>query len=70
MENEIKVCCICGSKFSGWGNNPDGAAWKDELSGEVVIGEFNSDDRCCDECNSRYVIPGRLYLMNKRNNKK
>lgn len=36
-----------------WGNNPWPVATDEE-------------DRCCDECNERYVIPARLMLMAKR----
>lgn len=57
-------CCICGIELDGHGNNPDGAAWKNE-QGEVVTPEFDITDRCCDGCNIRYVLPGRLYRMNK-----
>lgn len=60
--SETKICCICGKPFEGWGNNPDGAAWKNE-NGEIELGEFPSDACCCDECNSRYVVPGRIYRM-------
>lgn len=62
MVNEINVCCICGRLFNDYGNNPDGAMWKDE-DGNIVDPEFNEDDRCCDDCNSRYVIPGRMYRL-------
>lgn len=69
MEDKVKICCICGCKFIGWGNNPDGAVWK-TADGEIEIGEFNPEDRCCDACNSHYVIPGRMYLIDKRKNEK
>lgn len=59
-------CCICGKEIIGYGNNPDGAAWKTE-DGQIEIYEGGPKDRCCDECNTNYVIPGRLYLMNKNN---
>lgn len=55
-------CCLCGNEFSGFGNNPEGAAYKDE-NGDVVMPTFKSDDRCCDLCDSMYVIPGRLYRL-------
>lgn len=41
------ICCICGKEFEGWGNNPY----------PVTKGE---NDRCCDICNARYVIPARV----------
>jgi len=55
---EKKVCCICGQKFEGWGNNPWGKLGKD---GKPV--EWKADDCCCDLCNSKFVIPGRLKMM-------
>jgi len=63
MKDEIKTCCICGCQFRGWGNNPDGAMWLDPETKEPVVGEFNTEDRCCDDCNSRYVIPGRMFQL-------
>lgn len=56
-------CAICGKEIKDkFGNNPEGAAWLNE-NGTIEFGEFNDDDRCCDECNTRYVIPGRLYRL-------
>lgn len=58
-------CCICGKLLDGeYGNNPQGAVWKDE-NGNIVEAEFDEGCRCCDDCNSKYVIPGRLYKMSK-----
>mgnify|MGYP004640773655 CR=1 FL=1 len=45
---EKHTCCICGKKFTGFGNNP----WP--LTDDV-------DARCCDECNLNYVIVARIY---------
>ena len=59
-KEKTNTCCICGKKFSGWGNNPWGALDKDN---KYI--EFKSDDVCCDECNDKYVIPGRLYMYFK-----
>ena len=50
MDNQEKVCCICGKRFTGWGNNPYPVV-KDE------------DARCCDACNDNRVIPARLAEM-------
>ena len=62
-------CCICGKEIEGWGNNPEGAVWKTH-DGKIEMPEFNEDDRCCDECNGAFVIPGRMYRMAKaRTNK-
>lgn len=44
---EKKVCCICGKEFVGWGNNP----WP-------IVDE--EDARCCDNCNTMYVVPARI----------
>lgn len=49
---ETKVCCICGEKFKGYGNNP----WPIKLDGE-----------CCDICNYKKVIPARINQLNKKN---
>ena len=56
------ICCICGKLATGYGNNPDGAVWKDG-NDELHFPTFNEDDRCCDECNWNFVIPGRLYNL-------
>lgn len=61
----MKECCICGKPLEGYGNNPDGAVWK-EPTGELVMGEFDPEDRCCDECNNKYVIPGRIYRLDQK----
>ena len=66
------TCCICGKECKGFGNNPDGAVWKDE-SGKIVFPKFKANDRCCDECNDNYVIVGRMYsfaLKKKEEEKK
>lgn len=54
-------CCICGKEMPNFmcSNNPDGAAWKKD--GEIITPVFGLEDRCCDECNKKFVIPGRLY---------
>ena len=57
-------CCLCGNLFEGYGNNPQGAAYKDE-NGKIVFPEFKDNDRCCDMCDSIYVISGRLYRLAK-----
>ena len=65
MEEQIIMkCCICGKEIKGWGNNPDGAVWKTH-DGKIEMPEFKEDDRCCDECNGAFVIPGRMYRMAK-----
>ena len=55
---ETKVCCICGKEIKGWGNNPYGA-----LDNDLNIIEWKEDAVCCDACNNKYVISGRLYTM-------
>ena len=57
-------CCICHKEIKGWGNNPDGAVWKTH-DGKIEMPEFKAEDRCCDECNGAFVIPGRMYRMAK-----
>ena len=43
--NKEQVCCICGKKFVGYGNNP---------------APYKKSGRCCDQCNDDYVIPSRI----------
>lgn len=40
-------CNLCGNKIFDYGNNPY----------PLIV---NEDDRCCDSCNSKYVIPARI----------
>jgi len=54
-------CCICGKEVGRYGNNPDGAL--DENGKAIVWGEY---DRCCDDCNRKYVVPGRIALLTDR----
>lgn len=59
-KSNIKHCCICGKEIKGFGNNPWGAL--DENKKPI---EWAPDDECCNECDSTYVISGRLYLYNQ-----
>lgn len=45
------ICCICGEKIEGYGNNPE--PYMTAKNGE----------RCCDACNLHYVIPARLEQL-------
>ena len=40
----MKVCIICGSEYSEWGNNAQPVA----------------DGQCCDFCNAMIVVPARM----------
>lgn len=44
-EKRTYECCLCGKRFSGYGNNPY---------------PIKKEGRCCDECNSSLVIPVRI----------
>ena len=46
-----RICCICGTKIEGWGNNP----YPVKEGGE-----------CCDNCNSLFVIPARIAKMYRK----
>ena len=46
-------CCICGEPLNGYGNNP---------------APYIKDGRCCDACNSKFVIPARIDLMRQAEN--
>lgn len=52
-------CCICGKEIKGFGNNPIGAVNK---KGEYIDYK-EPNDRCCNECNAKYVLVGRMYHM-------
>jgi hypothetical protein len=43
--NKEKTCCICGKKFTGWGNDPC---------------PVKQEGVCCDECNNSVVLAARL----------
>ena len=58
----MKKCCLCGCDIEDYGNNPAGAKYKDE-EGNIIAPTFTPEDRCCDICNSVYVIPGRLHSL-------
>lgn len=45
---EKHVCCICGKKFTGYGNNPY---------------PIKEDGRCCDDCNNKVIIARLLKQM-------
>lgn len=47
MTSKTFKCCICGTKNTGFGNNPWPVAEADGA-------------RCCDFCNASVVIPARL----------
>lgn len=59
-----KVCCICSGPLENeWGNNPEGAV----IDGNFYT--FKPNDRCCNKCNTEYVIPGRFLKMFGRKQK-
>lgn len=43
-------CAVCGGILEGWGSNPDPLATGD-------------NDRCCRECDLRFVIPARILQL-------
>ena len=67
----MKVCCICGCNIPNvYGeNNPRGAMWRDPDTNEIVEFQPEPEDVCCNECNTRYVIPGRMYKMKMSSSK-
>ena len=44
------ICCLCGKKRGGYGNNPY----------PLMEDTDKKPNRCCDECNCTKVIPARL----------
>ena len=55
-EKGTKVCSICAEKFVGFGNNPQ------------LVFNLKVENRCCDECNERIVIPKRIREMRGASN--
>ena len=51
MEKLYRVCSLCREHFYGHGHNPE------------PIKRF--EERCCDDCNARYVIPRRLVDISR-----
>jgi hypothetical protein len=49
----VQACCICGKVFTGHGKDPT-----------PVIND--PDARCCDDYNSRVVLPMRLERLQER----
>jgi hypothetical protein len=43
-------CCICHKPIVGYGNNPSP----------------RKGEKCCDECNLKYVIPESIKRLNKK----
>ena len=57
-------CCICGGEFTGWGNNPEPVvATYDDVTGADILDGEDNDLLCCDDCNSKKVIPARMQVM-------
>lgn len=52
MKARTFVCCICGKKFYGYGNNPE---------------PVKKDGECCEMCNLGFVIPARIAKVYKKN---
>ena len=46
-----EICCICGEPIEGYGNNPR---------------PYKHEGRCCDACNSKFVIPARLAELSNQ----
>jgi hypothetical protein len=53
VEDAVPICCLCGEPCEAWHAEPTGYGHNPDPLG--VDG-----DRCCDACNSTYVIPARL----------
>lgn len=51
---EKQTCCICRKEFEGYGNNP----WPMRPNG-----------RCCDRCDQMFVIPEKIRLVIKSQEK-
>ncbi len=54
-EAKEETCCICGEPIEGYGNNPS---------------PYKQEGRCCDACQSKFVLPARLANINKDKDQK
>ena len=52
MEKEYRVCSLCRERFYGYGHNPE------------PIKRF--EERCCDDCNARYVLQARIRYITEQ----
>lgn len=52
-EPKVHICSVCNEKYTGLGNNARPI----------------NDGRCCDICNSTVVIPARLEMIQRHQNK-
>ena len=50
------TCSICKKPSSGFGNNPQ------------PVKNLKVADRCCDDCNDKFVVPRRWREVNKEVN--
>lgn len=49
MNKKEFTCALCGAKCEGFGNNPEPLA--------------KNEERCCDDCNIKFVIPARMCAI-------
>jgi hypothetical protein len=49
-------CAICQKEIIGDGHSPNGAV---DSTKKLIT--WDPEDRCCDDCNTKYVLPGRMY---------
>lgn len=50
-ESKSNICCICGEEIDGHGNNP---------------APYKENGKCCDACNTKFVIPARVAELNTK----
>lgn len=50
LANPYELCCLCGEKIEGYGNNP---------------APLRTEGHCCDDCNIARVIPARFPTTTK-----
>ncbi len=53
-------CCICEDKVDLHLHPINGEVYWDKGHNAYPI----KDGRCCNDCNSKYVIPARIYAIN------
>ena len=62
-------CCLCGCEFQGYGNNPQGAAYKNE-NGEVVITRSEDEPEAQAAAAALKAGQGEVILTNSETGEK
>jgi len=54
MEKETGKCCLCGKKYTHYGNNPY----------PLIEDTDKKPNRCCDKCNEKVILARIKQIYN------